>query len=278
MSPTYVYAAVCLLGSVTCAVPSDVRAADLRPIDRRFDLSLGVFFLNTDTKVRVDGASNQTGTEVDFGKTFGVEDQDRFRIDGYWRFADRHKLRFMYFDEHLGATRTISEDISFRGVLFPLDASVRTDVDLQIVEVAYEYSFMRASNFELAGTIGLHDLSLSTKLKASTSSVPGGGSVERTAQADGHGPLPVVGMRALWALSDHFYFDAQAQFFALKLDTYDGHLEDYKVSAVWQPLEHFGVGVGYNSFVTRLNVDATRFTGKLRFEYGGPLAFVSLAF
>ena len=32
---------------------------------------------------------------------------------------------------------------------------------------------------------------------------------------------------------------------------------------------HFGAGLGYNRFVTRLDVDRTSFTGQLRMGYSG---------
>lgn len=274
MSCRYVAALAC--GVAMTAPVVDARADDLWPIEQRFNLSLGVFLIGTDTTLRVDGASR--GTEINLENDFGFQSQDRFRVDGYWRFAKRHKLRFLYFGSRSESSRTIADTIEFRGTTFPVDAVVHAEFDTNIAELAYEYAFVRRSNFELAGTVGLHNLNVSTRLTAQATSNVGAGGADLSSKAEGDGPLPVIGLRAIWALSDHFYFDAQAQFFALKFDNYDGNLQDYKVSFTWQPLRNVGVGVGYNNFATRLDVDQAQFDGRLKFSYDGALGFVTVAF
>ena len=266
-------AALCLACFATSA-----SADPLWPLDDKFNISLGVFFLDTDTTVRLDGDAGRVGTEVNFERDLGLKAGDRFRIDGYWRFFERHKLRFMYFDSTADHSRTISRQIDFGDTTFPLNVNVRTSFDVEIIELAYEYSFLKRDNLELAGTIGLHNLSVEAGLHADASSNGGLGGVDLAETADGDGPLPVIGLRGVWALSDHFYFDAQAQFFAIEIDNYDGSLQDYKLSFNWQPFEHFGIGVGYNHFSTDVDVDDQYFNGKLRFDYDGPLLFLTGAF
>jgi hypothetical protein len=38
------------------------------------------------------------------------------------------------------------------------------------------------------------------------------------------------------------------------------------------------VGVAYNQFVTRLDIDKESFEGRLKIQYGGPMAFVTVGF
>lgn len=255
---------------------SAVHAETRLPLDQTFNLSVGAFLFETDTQMRVDGATSNRGTAIQFDDEFGFQDQTRVRIDGYWRFAQRHKARFMYFTSRSESRREIAREIRFRDTTFPIDALVTAELDADVIELAYEYSVLKRDSFEVAATIGIHALSISADLTATLSST--GQTLQRSEEAEGDGPLPVIGVRALWALSDHFYFDAQAQFFALEIDNYDGSLHDYKISFVWQPLQNFGIGVGYNDFVTRLDVADDRFDGRLEFEYGGALAFLTVAF
>ena len=266
-------AALCLAGFAASS-----NADPLWPLDDKFNISLGVFFLDTDTTVRLDGEGGRIGTEVNFERDLGLKAGDRFRIDGYWRFFDRHKLRFLYFNSSAGNSRTISREIDFGDTTFPLNVNIRSDLDVEIIELAYEYSFLKRDNLELAGTIGLHNLSVEAGLHADASSNGGLGGIDLEEAADGDGPLPVLGLRGVWALNDHFYFDAQAQFFAIEIDKYDGSLQDYKISFNWQPFEHFGIGIGYNDFSTNVDVDDEYFNGKLRFDYNGPLLFLTGAF
>lgn len=267
-----------ILGGFACLLlASAANAQEDGPLEQRAHISLGAFFLDTDTTMRVDGDTGR-GTNVNFGEDLGFNDQDRFRVDGFWRFAARHKVRFMYFKNTLTAGRTINETIEFRDVIYPVNVRIDAEFDTEIVEAAYEYAFMRRAGFELMGTAGLHLIRFSVALTGEGTGPGGGGSARVRSEARGDGPLPVLGLRTLWNMGGDWYLDAHAQFLALSIDEYEGHVSDYKVAVLWQPLRHMGVGVAYNDFRTRLDADADRFEGRLRFEYAGPLAFVTFAF
>src|SRR5262249_50727724 len=160
------------------------------------------------------------------------------RLDGYWRFKERHKLRLMYFDSKRHDTRVVDEDIQFRDTVFPVNVQVDTSFDTRIGELAYEYAFLRRERYELTGTIGIHNLRFGLDLK--TTGGPSGGGVARGESANADGPLPVIGLRYIWRMADKVSLDAQAQFFKIKVDPYDGRLEDYTASVVWMPFEHVG--------------------------------------
>lgn len=264
---------VCILG---LSEYGTALAEPLAPIAQRWRFDVGAFLLDTDTSVRVDGASGTRGSDIDFKHDLGFEDQDRLRVDGYWRFARRHKLRLMYFDDSGESDKVISRTLQFGEVTYPVNASLHAGVDTQILELAYEYSLWQTDSFDLAGTLGLHNLRVSSELNAAAAVT--GANADLHSSAEGNGPLPVIGMRFIWALNDRFYFDGLAQFFATEMDRYDGSLSDYKLGFVWQPLKNFGVGAGYNRFTARLDVSEEKFSGRLNFKYGGPLLFLSVAF
>jgi len=242
-----------------------------------FQLSLGSFVLNSDTKVRLDGDTS-IGTDIDWEETFGDEDATRFRIDGHWRFADRHKLRWLWFSMDRSDSTTIDRDIEWGGEVFPVDAKVKGDFSFDIYELAYEYAFVRRDSYELTGSFGLHyaDLSLSLLAKASTSGGTLEGDIKQEASVGA--PLPAFGLRGLWTLPHNFYIDASAQYFALSIDEYDGSLTDYKVVVTWQPKPWLGVGLGYNQFGVDVDVDADNFNGSLDWTYRGPMLFYSAVF
>jgi hypothetical protein len=227
--------------------------------------------------VRLDG-DTQTGSNLDWENTFGDDDLTRFRVDGQWRFGERHKARFLWFNSSRSESTTLDRDIDWGDETFPLDANVRGQFDFDIYELAYEYSFLKRETYELNGSFGLHytDLSFSLSAKASTS----GGTLEADIEEDASvgAPLPVIGLRGLWQLPYHFWIDAQAQFFYLSIDEYDGNLQDYKVMVTWQPRKWFGLGLGYNHFAIDVDVDADRFDGSLDWTYKGPMLSYSAVF
>jgi hypothetical protein len=91
-------------------------------------------------------------------------------------------------------------------------------------------------------------------------------------------PLPVIGARGLWQFSPHWYFDGQAQFFAVKVDNVDGHISDVRAGVTRMFGSHFGVGLGWNQFVTRVNLNKPSFEGSLRWRYSGAMLYVTGSF
>lgn len=254
--------------------------ADDAPLTNRLIVDMGWFFLSTDTRIRVDGETAQSiGTDIDFDETFGVDDTDRFRVDALWRFGKRHAVHAMYFENNRSGTRALSRDVQFGDEVFPVDATVAANSQFTVAQLSYDYAFLQRPNYELAGGIGVH--MLDTGLALETTVTGTGGTIDRSisGSASTQTPLPVVGFRGLWRLSDQVYASAQAQYFYIELDEYEGSLSDLKAQIVWQFARHVGVGVGYNDFRFRFNIDDDgNFNGRLRTGYGGALLFLSATF
>jgi hypothetical protein len=263
--------AVCL----TLAGPGAALADPGDPLTDRFSVGVGTFMLETSTRVRIDGTAGN-GTEIDTQRDLGLKDSDRFRIDAYWRFLKRHKIRLLYFDTKNSAERSLQRDVQVGDTVFPIDARLDARLDTRVAELAYEYAFLHRDRYEVTGSIGIHNLRFALDLSASQTGSGRTLALDRDAEADG--PLPVFGLRGVYRFNERFYADAQAQFFRLSVDPYRGRLEDYTASIVWTPFKHVGFGVGYNEFVTRLDVDANRFNGELRWRYGGARIFATASF
>ena len=242
-----------------------------------FYLALGTYIVNSDTEVRLDGESGR-GTNINWENTFGGGDVTRFRFDGQWRFADRHKARFMWFSSTRDASRTLGEDIDWGDETFPVNARVKGEFGFDIYELAYEYAFLRRDSYEVSGTFGLHytELELTMSAKAESS----GGALDRDISESGNvgAPLPAFGVRGQWALPYDFWIDASAQWFALSIDEYDGSLRDLRVTVTWQPKNWLGIGLGYNQFNVDVDVEKDKFNGSLDWTYEGPMLYYSASF
>jgi hypothetical protein len=246
------------------------------PIDQDWQFSLGTFLVTSDTKLKVNGDTIE-GTDVNWENTFGLKDKDQFRLDAFWRFAERHKLRAMWFENNRNGSRTLTREVDFQGEIFPVTTTVSASLDEQIIELAYEYAFYKTDKLELSGSGGIHTLKFTASLSG-TVATPGGGAETRAASSDVTGPLPVIGFRALWDVGHHIYLDGLVQFFYISFDNFDGSISDVKLTATWMPWRNFGVGLGYNNFRTRVDVSKNDFDGRLVFNYRGAMAFVTFAF
>lgn len=270
----FVSAAILLTVGTRAAVAAD----DAPPLDDRFTLQLGGFLVSTDTQVRVDGSAGIPGTEVDWESDLGAKDADRFRIDALWRITPRHRLRAMYFDVNRTSERRLERDIEFNGELYPVGAFARARSDFTILQVAYEYAFLRRENYEAAASIGIHNVDVGFRLQAALSlnDETIGGELDESSSSNG--PLPVIGLRGIWQLAEKWYLDGHLQFFALEFDEYDGRLIDAQASVIWQAFRHVGFGIGYNHFGTRVDVDGKYFDGRLEWEYSGVMLFARASF
>jgi len=267
--------AATLLGAGISAAQAD---DDVNLITSTGYVSLGTFLNNSDFQIKLNGNTAE-GSNVDWKSEFGDKDVTRFRLDGLWRINDRHHVRFMYTDYARKATHTIDHEIEWQDDLFPISADVTAKQSFTIIEAAYEYAFMHSENFELTGTAGLHYTTLSASLKATVDDgTGGGGTVEIGGPASVDMPLPVIGARAMWRFGGNFYFDAQAQYFAVSIDEVDGSIINYRAAFTWQPKKYIGVGIGYDSFNIDVDVNKPRFDGSMDWTYSGPQAFFNVSF
>jgi hypothetical protein len=243
-----------------------------------FNIALGTFIVNQDTTLRLDGDAGEQGRDIDWERNFGDGDVNRFRLDAYWRFAERHRLRALVFSASRNGSRTFDEDITWGGETFPASATVEGEVKFSVYELAYEYAFMRRESFELAASIGVHYTDYEATLGATVTG--SGGAVDRRIERRGSigAPLPVVGVRGTWLLSQTFSIDASGQFFSLSYGDIDGNVQDYRVLLNWQPSRWVGLGIGYDHFSFDVTVDSSNFRGKMDWAYHGPMIFYSVSF
>ena len=254
------------------------QAQDGNPLDATAIVDVGGFFTSTDIRVRLDGEGGATGDTIDFDDSFGLDDYSSFRLDGQWRIKGKHSVRGTYFQNSRSATRELDREIDFGGETYPVGVETTAHWNLRVMQVSYDYAFSRHDNYELAAGIGVHVLDAKLGLDATITGGGGTASRELSEQGSTDAPLPVLGLRGAWRLPHDFYVTAQAQFFYLDIDDYRGGLSDLKANIVWQATPRFGVGLGYNDFRFRVNIDKRLFDGRLRWNYGGAMAFASFQF
>jgi hypothetical protein len=248
------------------------------PLNDPFFVSLGTYLVNTDTTVRLDGTTQNSGTRVDWDRTFGDATATQFRVDAMWRFAERHKLRALWFNTSRSSSRTIDEEIDWGGETFPVNTRVKGDVNWDIYQLAYEYSFLRRDTYELSASIGAYYATFDSTLSATITNP--GGTTQRNAKGDASVdlPLPVLGLRGLWALPYDLSLDVSGQWFSASIGEYSGNLQDYRATLTWQPKTWLGIGLGYDWFQAHGDVDASAFKGNLDWTFQGPMIYYSFLF
>ena len=264
----------------TATAQADSPAEDL--LKDRFNVDLGTFVVGSDLNGSLRGSANTNNQNIDFNKQFGTNaDQTRWRADVLWRITQRQHLRFMYFSNDIKRTRTIDQDLAWGDYTFVAGGQVTAEQKFSVYELSYEFAFLRADNYEVVASGGIHydDLTVTLSGNATLTVDTPTGPVQQpttftTKQSSVPVPLPVLGVRGDWAVSDHVYLDGSVQVFKLSYQGIDGNWSDLRAGATWMFNHHIGIGVGYDRFATHVNVNKGSFDGRLNVGYQGGLIYV----
>ena len=251
----------------------------------QFVINAGAFVLATNFDATLNGnaTAGSASRDVNFDQDFGTNaDTTRVRADILWRFLPRHHLRFLYFDNDVKRTRTIDQNVAWGDYTFLANGQVTAENKFTIYELAYEYAFMREPDYEVVGSFGVHYSDLKISLSGDATVTLPSGIVQpvsfQTKTSSLPAPLPVIGLRAGWAVAPEWYLDASGQFFKVKIDAYDGNWWDLRAGATWMFSRNVGVGAGWNKFTTHVDVDKSNFNGRFNLGYSGLLVYLTGSF
>lgn len=91
--PALVLATAAASPALAQSVVNEAEREAARGVPDRWGFSLASFWQAFDTRVRLDGANDELGTNVDFEGDLGMpNDQINFQLFGFYRFTDRHRL------------------------------------------------------------------------------------------------------------------------------------------------------------------------------------------
>lgn len=247
-----------------------VASPTLAQEDPRFSISLGTFFTDRESQTRIDGESTD-GTDVDLEDDLGLKKSDTvFRVDGYWRFAEKHRFDFSAFDLSRSASKQIEKEIIWDDTTYPINTTVNTEIDLSIYKAAYTWMFLKRDRSFLGATVGLYIADIGATLSG-----PGGGSVESNNLT---APLPVAGLRGEYRFADRWSLRGSGEFFAIDYGDYDGSLVDLFLGVDFSVTESIAVGVGVNSVTLDVGVSKSDFRGDVDWKYDGAMAYVKFDF
>jgi hypothetical protein len=240
--------------AMLASVPQPALAADMvKSIEvDPFSLSLGAYFVTrTNGSIRLDRSAGPAsiGTSIDWERDLGGETSMTVpRIDGYYRFAPKHRVDFSWYKIDRNGTVLSQRDIDFGNVRFPVGSAIESQLNTETTKVTYTYSFYRSPEIETALSAGLHV----TKMSASLTAAGLGIAESNSATA----PLPVVGFRLDYAFTPKWWMRSKYELFFLdSVQSYTGALSDFTVSIEHLTFTHLGFGLGLNRSSLDLEVD-----------------------
>ena len=234
----------------------------------KYMIRLGAYYVDRASTDFLVLDSSGVGVGVSFDKDLGGDTTDSVaRIDGYYRFNDRHRLEFGSFtvDRHgeTFATLTIGDTVF-------LDETITTDIKYTITKVGYAYSFYHSPQVELSLLAGLNitDYDISYSGSSGTSGASG-----VTA------PLPLFGLQMTYAISPKWSVRYIAEAFYIDIeDTLKGTLLNSEWSIEYKAFKNFAIGAGTTRVSTDFDVNDDDWKGSFNDSHRGYLVYGALYF
>lgn len=244
---------------------------------KRFNIQIGGFISEIDSSVSF--GTDNVGLLIDVEDLLGIESSTTvFRVDGNWRFTDnrRHRLDFGWFSWHRSGNTQLLDDINIGGLEIPAGTTLSTELDLDIIQAHYSYSFLQDDRVDLALGLGLYVAPFSFKYDSS-------GLLEAEDKESFIAPLPVLGLRGDFVLVENWYLRNNIDAFFMKYQNFKGGLLSASTSLEYTPFENFGLGLGFESFRIRVQADGgdwpgIDFRGKMNYQTVGLLFYIKFMF
>jgi len=248
------------------------------PTGDRLNVSVGAFFANLDTKVRLDASEFAIGTAIDFESDLGLEEtKTRPIFDLRWRFAKRHVLDFTYFNLDRSGEQINTVTIRFGETVFEpnLQVPLESFLDIEVFEVAYKYSVIHDARKDWSIGLGLSAQDLKAGIRLNT---PNEDEIVRE-EGDFVAPLPTFGTSFTYAFNDKWLLDLSLGWLDVKIDIgskeFDGGITDVSGGVRWKAFRNVGFGVAYLYFDVNVDVEDSDWLGFVKYKYYGPLLYLN---
>lgn len=264
------------IAGLTLPLGAPLSAQEIDP-DPRFWAEAGVYFPNTETTVTLSLPDSDTGTEIsledDLGFDTGV---DSFDLTIGAKIDDDFFIEASFFDLDRTTSFTLDRTITVEDAVFDVGAAIGSEFSSQIYRVTIGYKIVSNPEWDLSVALGAHLTDFTFGI-AGAASVNGAGvsGVERG--QDFLAPLPTIVGQAKFRPIKWLELRGRADYLDLTIDQYNGRLVNLEASATAAVTNNIAVGAAYRYTNYRLDIDATRFDGRIEYEFDGPRVFLRVS-
>lgn len=223
--------------------------------DYRIEISGGVW--NPDLFGTV--ASEQFGqTPTDIGLVDDLNFQKTRFADGrlVLRPGKKHKLRVQYTPVSYSGSATLTRDVVFNGILYPINVQVQSSFDWKVWRFGYEYDVIYTDR----GYLGILLEARYTQMKATLKTAI------NNEFSSAKAPLPAAGLVVRLYPLKNLSITAEASGFKLPNfdEKYKAHYLDAEIYGTFNITNNFGVQGGWRRMSTYLKFEED--TGDFRFQ------------
>ena len=247
-------------------LPTTSQGAGGNPKGEPYHVEFGYNSWNPEPGIVISSESlGIPGTDIDVQANLGVEQTRTYELFLVLRPGKKHKFRFNYIPQRYDADTTLTGEIIFNGIRFPVNTQVGTTLKWDTYRFGYEWDFISRSqgffgvileakytdvNFELSSPIGLEFV----RAKA---------------------PIPAIG--AIGRVYIGSYASVTGEFTAFNLpdsidENYSAHYYEWDIYGMVNFTNNLGARVGYRSHDVSYRAESDSGSAKLSGLYVGGVA------
>ena len=241
--------------------------AEETKVTDKFRIALGGYTIpSMDSTVSLTDAELGAGASISPQDTLGLKtEQTVFRLDGYYRFNNRHALTYSWYSIRSDGNKTIEEEFTWidengNTITIPIGARASTQMDYDIFKLGYLWSFYHSSKVELAAGAGLHITKVSIGLNVDDTSQ--GQTVEEK-DVSTTVPLPVLSFGLTYGVTPKFHWYLKSEVFAIAIDDWEGVYTDGSLGIEYRFWKNVGLGTGFGTN----SLKVTEKTGEYKFSF-----------
>ena len=274
-----VLAGLFLAAAVVAALP-DAATAQYRPlptgsystannpVGEPYWIEFGFNLWNPEPNIVIASESlGILGTDINVKADLGVEQKSTYELRLVLRPAKKHKFRFNYIPMKYDADTTLTGDIIFNGIKFPVSTTVGTLLEWDTYRIGYEWDFLSKPRWYVGVLLEAKFTDINFELNS-----PIGTEFVRA-----RAPIPAIGVVGRgWVTS---YVSITGEFSAFKLpdeiDTdYGGHYYEWDIYGTVNFTRYLGAQVGWRSHDLAYVAKNDRGDADLKgFYFGGVVRF-----
>jgi len=240
----------------------------------KWKFNLGAYFPAISTDMKVSSGD----TTIDLENVLGLDNNEAvWRLDGYWRFAKKHRLGFGYYRLNRDARKAITGDLVIDGETWYAGALVDSDLSMDFYQLSYLYSFYQGEKWEISGLLGAYWVRVETAIALAagidqppTGDFPGPGDIlvgDRFQSDTFEGPLPLLGLSFDYYITPKWLATFRGGYFQLTINDYKGKIGNLGASVEYQFTKTFGLGLGYDAFKLEVEAEDANSTNFASIEY-----------
>ncbi|NMH63704.1 hypothetical protein [Shewanella salipaludis] len=263
-------------------------------------ISLGGFYSQSDSSIQVSDPVQDSQYTLDYESDLQLaENQFLPFVALNHHFNERHNFYFDWKQLHRDAdTSGLAQpfQVEIDDTVYEVNAGARlhTTLNIDIATLGYGYDFLQGTNYNVGASVGLHTMFIKAGFEGTigacassdlVNNLCGSHAMPSIIEEHVTAPLPDFGLYANYEFLPGWQFNAQAQYFYVKLDDMQGRLVDVKLGVEAEIAKNWHMSVAYNYYQIDVELDQQRPDAEvnianynLNYSFTGPMVSLSYRF